>query len=122
MDCPEVAGWTAGGCEAQPGERWIVKPNTRPLVATLARSWVLLCALVCPAIALAQAGPPEDWSSVTTRIETDGSLGFAPAQAIFPDGFDVYTIGEPLGERAGSGEREGGAWVGGDGHPGWSAQ
>ena len=65
---------------------------------------------------------PVDWSSVTTRIETDGSLRFAPAQAIFPDGFDVYTIGEALGERAGSGEREGGAWVGGDGHPGWSAQ
>ncbi|MEE2672845.1 MAG: filamentous hemagglutinin N-terminal domain-containing protein, partial [Myxococcota bacterium] len=45
------------------------------------------------------ATPSADWNSLTTRIETDGSLG--AAQTLSPDSFDVYTVGEDLGKRAG---------------------
>ena len=65
----------------------------RWLLALLAAAWL------APATALAQAGPPADWGSVTTRIETDGTLG----AAVDVSGVNsVYTVGEDLGSRAGN--------------------
>ena len=59
----------------------------------------LLYGLLGTTPAWAQAGPPSDWNSVATRIETDGSLG--PAQSLAPAG-GIYTVGEDLGSRAGT--------------------
>ncbi len=62
----------------------------------------LALATIAPNARAQDLTPSAAWSSVTTRIETDGSLGGAPAQIISPNSSNIFTVGEEVGERAGS--------------------